>query len=423
MTLPNRWIIALAGLLMEIVLGAIYTWSVFSIPLSARFGWTLSQVTVTFEIAILVLGFVALFGSFWLRHVDSRLVAIMGGILFSGGIFLGSFAAHGLWVLYLGVGLIAGAGLGVGYIVPIAVMVGWFPDRRALMSGVAVCGFGTGALITAPIATHLIEAVGVTRSFADLGIAFLVITVGAGLLLRSPPPNWTPSDWRPEARHSTEVAAHDFDLGSALKSWQWWALAATLFLNVALGVSLISQEDPIFRALGHVSAEVAGSLVGVAALGNAFGRVFWAWISDFLTRRVTFAVIFVLEAALFTVLPGVHDPLLLTATVFFILTCFGGSVGTMPAFVADCFGSRNVGAIYGAMLAAWGLGTVFGSSLLTTIQQRSGTYPLALHVLAGIALLSAILPLVIRPLARPIADVVLSTSGILGVVAVRAGRR
>ncbi len=396
---PNRWVIAVAGLVIEIVFGAIYAWSVFTLPLSASFGWSLPQVTLTFEIAILVLGFVALLGGFWLKNIDPRILVLSGGFLFSAGVFLASFAAHGLWVLYVGVGLIGGTGLGLGYIVPIAVLVRWFPDRRALISGIVVCGFGAGALITAPIATRLIEKVGVLQAFADLGVAFMVVTLGCGLLLRNPPADWRPANWTPNPRQLSQAAVRNFDLRGALKTWQWWALAAILFLNVALGVSLISQEAPILRALGHVTPEVAGGLVGIAALGNAFGRVFWAWASDFLSCRVTFAAIFVIEAGPFVLLPNLHGAAELTAAAFLILVCFGGSVGTMPAFAADCFGSLNVGAIYGAMLATWGLGTVFGSSLLAEIHQHTGSYALALalYALAVVALASAVLPLAVRP--------------------------
>ncbi|MEJ1974937.1 MAG: OFA family MFS transporter [Acetobacteraceae bacterium] len=401
MTSPNRWIIALAGLVIEIAFGAIYAWSVFSLPLSTGFGWTISQVTLTFEIAILVLGFVSFLGGFWLKQIDPRVIALAGGFLFGAGFFLASFAAHGLWVLYVSVGLISGIGLGIGYIIPIAVLVRWFPDRRALISGIVVCGFGAGALVTAPVATRLIESVGALWAFADLGIAFLVITTGCGLLMRNPPPDWKPANWQPNPRQVAQAALHDFDLRGALRTWQWWALAAILFLNVALGVSLISEEDPIFQALGHVSPEVAGSLVGIAALGNAFGRVFWAWVSDFLTRRITFSAIFVIEAVLFALFPTLHGTAALATAAFLILACFGGSVGTMPSFVADCFGPLNVGAIYGAMLTAWGLGTVFGSSLLAEIHQHFGSYELALYILAVVALVSAILPLAVRPPGLP----------------------
>jgi MFS transporter, OFA family, oxalate/formate antiporter len=401
---PNRWAIAAAGLLIEIVFGAIYAWSVFTLPLSTGFGWTVPQVTLTFEIAILVLGFVSLFSGSLLKRLDPRLVVLAGGVLFSLGFLLASFAAHGLWVLYLGVGLIGGIGLGLGYIVPIAVLVRWFPDRRALISGVVVCGFGAGALIMAPIATRLIEMVGVLRAFAALGLTFLVVTAGCGLLMRNPPSDGHVAGAEPGPRQQGgRLATHDFDLRGALKTWQWWALAAILFLNVALGVSLISQEAPILRALGHVTPEVAGGLVGIAALGNAFGRVFWAWASDFLTRRVTFAAIFLIEAGLFALFPHLHGAAELTAAAFLILVCFGGSVGTMPVFAADCFGSLNIGAIYGAMLATWGLGTVFGSSLLAEIHQRTGSYALALYALAGVALVSAALPLAVRPPAASMA--------------------
>src|SRR5882724_12992246 len=172
MQVANRWGIALAGIFMQIALGAVYAWSVFRIPLSKQFGWSISQVTLTFTISILMLGFAAFAGGLWLNKKGPRIVALTGGFLYSLGVFLASFSANKLWWLYASYGVIGGIGLGLGYIVPVAVLVKWFPDRRGFITGVAVGGFGAGALITAPVATRLIQSVGVLNTFAYLGIAY-----------------------------------------------------------------------------------------------------------------------------------------------------------------------------------------------------------------------------------------------------------
>src|SRR5258706_12352637 len=172
----KRWGIAVAGVLLQMALGSVYAWSVFRVPLATRFHWSISEVTLTFSISILALGFAAFFGGLWLKQVGPRVVALTGGVLYGAGVFLASYSYHGLWWLYMTYGVIGGIGLGFSYIVPIAVLVEWFPDRRGLMTGIAVGGFGAGALITAPIATRLIQSVGVLHTFAYLGIAFLIVT-------------------------------------------------------------------------------------------------------------------------------------------------------------------------------------------------------------------------------------------------------
>lgn len=299
----NRWIIAAAGILMQVALGAVYAWSVFRTPLVKQFGWSISEVTLTFTISIFVLGIAAFFGGLWLNHKGPRIVALTGGVLYGLGVFLASFSANKLWWLYLSYGLIGGIGLGFGYIVPVAVLVKWFPDRRGLITGIAVGGFGAGALITAPVATKLIQSVGVLPTFAYLGIAYLIVTVVGGLFMQNPPDGWRPEGWTPTASQTSQRSRTDYTLGQALRTWQWYALWLLLFLNTFAGISIISQEAPIFQELVGVSAVVAASMVGVASIGNAFGRVFWAWASDLLTRRVTFFVMFLLQVLLFWFLP------------------------------------------------------------------------------------------------------------------------
>src|SRR6202158_4975688 len=183
----NRWIIAAAGVLMQVALGAVYAWSVFRAPLVKQFGWSISEVTLTFTISIFVLGIAAFFGGLWLNRKGPRVVAITGGILYGLGVFLASFSANKLWWLYLSYGLIGGIGLGLSYIVPVAVLVKWFPDRRGLITGIAVAGFGAGALITAPVATRLIQAVGIPETFGILGICYFCAVAGAAMFMKNPP--------------------------------------------------------------------------------------------------------------------------------------------------------------------------------------------------------------------------------------------
>lgn len=394
----NRWVIAAAGVFMQVALGAVYAWSVFRAPLIKQFGWSISEVTLTFTISIFVLGIAAFLGGLWLNRKGPRVVAITGGILYGLGVFLASFSANKLWWLYLSYGLIGGVGLGLSYIVPVAVLVKWFPDRRGLITGIAVGGFGAGALITAPVATRLIQNVGVLNTFAYLGIAYLIVTVVASLFMQNPPEGWRPEGWAPTASQTSQRAGRDYTLGEALKTWQWYALWLLLFLNTFAGISIISQEAPIFQQLVGVSAVVAAGMVGIASIGNAFGRVFWAWVSDLITRRATFFVMFGLQVLLFWLLPSVTAVSLMTLVTFVVLMCYGGGFGTMPAFAADYFGSKNVGPIYGLMLTAWGCASAVGPLLIAYMRQTSGSYSGALHVIAGVMAVSALLPILVsRP--------------------------
>ena len=393
----NRWGIALAGIVLQVVLGSVYAWSVFRTPLTRQFHWTISQVTLTFTICIVVLGFAAFFGGLWLAKAGPRTVAVTGALLYGLGTFLASFSGNNLWILYVTYGLIGGIGLGFAYIVPVAVLVKWFPDRRGFITGIAVGGFGAGALITAPVATHLMASFGVLRTFAVLGIAYAVLGVLASLFMRNPDKDWKPEGWVPSAALKAQRNATDYTLGQALQTWQWWALWAILFLNTSAGISLISQESPVFQELAKVTVIVAAGMVGIVSIGNAVGRVFWAWVSDLLSRRTTFLVTFLLQVILFWFLPGITGATTLTAVTFLILMCYGGGFGTMPAFAADYFGSSNVGSIYGLMLTAWGAASAFGPLLVAHMRQTSGNYRTGFHTLALIVFVATIIPILIRP--------------------------
>jgi OFA family oxalate/formate antiporter-like MFS transporter len=393
----NRWGIAVAGVVMQIALGAVYAWSVFRIPLTKAFGWTISQVTLTFTIAILMLGFAAFVGGLWMRKSGPRRVAIAAGILYGLGVFLASFSGGHLYWLYFSYGFLGGIGLGLGYIVPVATLVKWFPDRRGMITGIAVAGFGAGALITAPIATRLIASLGVMKTFAVLGIAYFIAVTVAALFIRDPPQGFAPAGWKPSAAQTKQRTARDYTLGEALGKWQWYALSAMLFLNTSAGISIISQAAPMAQEITRVSAAVAAGMVGIISIANGSGRFLWAWLSDAIGRRAVFFTMFLIQAVVFAVIPHVTGFGLFTTLAFVVLLCYGGGFGTMPAFAADYFGPTNVGSIYGLMLTAWGFAGVLGPMLIAGIRQNTGHYSQALTVIAVIVLVSAVLPLIVHP--------------------------
>jgi OFA family oxalate/formate antiporter-like MFS transporter len=396
----NRWLIATAGVVMQVALGAVYAWSVFRIPLSSNYGTSVSAVNTTFSIAILALGFAAFFGGLWMNRSGPRIVALTAGVLYGAGIFLASFAENNLWILYLSYGLIAGVGIGLGYIVPVATLIKWFPDKRGFITGIAVAGFGAGALLTAPIAKQLISGVGLFQTFSILGIIYLVMVVGASFLMKNPPEGWKPEGWEPEEeQESSERTGVDYELGGALKTWQWYALWALLFLNVTAGIAIISEADPIAQEVSGVEPALAAWLVSIISIGNAAGRFLWAWLSDAIGRRWVFLTMYLLQAALFFLLPFVGSAsfVLLAVLAFIIVSCYGGGFGTMPAFNADYFGSKNVGMIYGLMITAWGFGGVLGPLLISYMYDLTRSYAGAFYIIAGIMLASSIIPFIVRP--------------------------
>jgi OFA family oxalate/formate antiporter-like MFS transporter len=395
-TMPNRWVIAAAGVVMQIALGAVYAWSVFRIPLTQSFGWTIPQVTLAFTIAIFVLGFAAFGGGLWMRRAGPRQVAMAAGSVYGLGVFLASLAGGRLWWLYCSYGVMAGTGLGLGYIVPVATLVKWFPDRRGMITGIAVAGFGAGALITAPVATRLIAAVGPLRTFAILGSVYFVAVTGAGAFMQNPPAGYRPAGWTPTSAHKTQRAERSFTLGEAIASWQWYALWTLLFLNTTAGIAIISQAAPMTQEITGVTAARAAGLVGIISIANGAGRFLWGWLSDLIGRRSVFLLMFPIQALVVFVLPSVHSFVVLTILACVVLLCYGGGFGTMPAFAADYFGDEHVGSIYGLMLTAWGFAGVLGPTLIASIRQNTGAYTDALYVIAALMLVSTVIPAIVR---------------------------
>lgn len=403
--LPNRWLLAAGGVLMQLALGAVYAWSVFRDPLMKTFGWSISEVTLTFSISILFLGFAAFLGGLWMSRVGPRTVGIAAGFCYGLGVSLASLSGGRLWVLYLSYGVLGGIGLGLGYIVPVATLVKWFPDRRGFITGLAVAGFGGGALVTAPVAAALIQRVGVLPTLAILGIVYLVMVIAGASIMRNPPQGWAPEGWQPSAKNQAQRAVRDYTLQEGLATWQWYVLWTILFLNVTAGISIISQAAPMAKEITGVPPLVAAGMVGIISIANGLGRLLWAWFSDAVGRRNVFLIMFLFQAALFFLMPAQHEFAILTGLAFIVLSCYGGGFGTMPAFATDYFGPKSIGSIYGLMLTAWGFAGVFGPLLIARIREATGSYSGALIILAWVMLVSTALPLILhspRPAAQPV---------------------
>jgi OFA family oxalate/formate antiporter-like MFS transporter len=266
-----------------------------------------------------------------------------------------------------------------------------------MITGLAVAGFGAGALITAPVAEHLISRIGISQTFTCLGVAYLIAMTGSAFFMRNPPEGYCPDGWQPSASQKEQRSVKDYTLKESLRTWQWYGLWTILFLNTVAGISIISQASPMAQELTRASAVAAAGLVGIVSIANGAGRFLWAWFSDFAGRRQVFLVMYVTQAVVFAALAHVHSFGTLALLSFIVLLCYGGGFGTMPAFAADLFGARNIGSIYGLMLTAWGVAGVVGPSLIARVRQTTGNYTNALQWIAGIMLCSAVLPFVIRP--------------------------
>ena len=397
MPVLNRWWIAIAGVCLQMALGAAYAWSVFRIPLSKEFGWSISQVTLTFTISWFFLGCSSVVGGLWMKRIGPKVVAMVAGLLWGGGVFLASFSAHRLWWLYLTYGVIGGIGLGMGYIVPITVLVKWFPDHRGLITGIAVAGFGAGSLFSAPAAGWLMQHVGLLPTFAYLGVAYGIIAIIASLFMQNPPEGWEPAGWTPTAKHISQRADRDYTLGEALSTWQWWAICALMSINTMAGLSIVSQASPIFQEMGKASAATAASLVGIISIGNGAGRIFWAWVSDLTTRKTAFFLMYLVEAVIFWSYHTIGSLTVLGIVTFILVMCYGGAYGITPAFAADYFGPRDVGSIFGLMMLPWAFASAFGPLLFAYRRQMDGNYVQGLYLIAGMVTVALILPTLVTP--------------------------
>jgi OFA family oxalate/formate antiporter-like MFS transporter len=395
----SRWGIAAAAVVMQVCLGAVYGWSVFVKPLIAREHWALKSVSYTFMIAVFVLGIGTIIGGLWMDRVGPRKVATVAGVIYGLGYLVSAFAVsnHSLRGLYFGYGVLGGIGMGMGYITPVATLVKWFPDKRGLMTGVAVAGYGAGALIMSPIAARTIVSLGIPATFAILGVAYFVLVTAAGQFYANPPQGYRPTGWEPTSAVAKSATSYNFSVKEAMSTWQFWLLWFMLFVNVSAGIMIISQASPMAQQLVGMSVvEAAGLGVGLISIFNAIGRVFWAWMSDLIGRAQVYFLLYAIQAVTFYALTTVHSIPVFTACFAIIGLCYGGGFGTMPSFTADFFGAKFMGGIYGWILLAWGVGAVPSPLLIASVRQSTGTYAPEIHMISIVMVCALVIPLLAR---------------------------
>lgn len=396
-----RWLLVAGGLLLQFSIGAVYAWSVFGGALENAESWQLSKVqaSMPFTVTIAMIFIGSYLGGRLQDVKGPRLVALLGGVVYAVGIILASFAngEEDYWLVLLGYGVISGFGLGVAYIVPIAMLQKWFPDKTGLITGLAVGGFGFGAVLTSPVAQWLIDRdpEDPTSAFLPLGIAYLVMSLVGASIFRNPPADYTVPGFEKSGDGGGD-AGRDYTQGEALRTPQWYLLTAILTLSVSAGISLISQAKLSATDIAGYSVGGAATLVGVLAIFNGGGRIFWAAVSDKIGRMRTFAAILALQGICLIVLPHAGSAVLFAVLASVIYLCYGGTFGTMPATAGDFFGVRNAGAIYGLMLVGWSLGGVVGPLLASWLIGGDEAYTVAYTTIGVIALASVALTFVTK---------------------------
>jgi MFS transporter, OFA family, oxalate/formate antiporter len=393
----NRWLVAVGGVALMACLGTVYAWSVYTQPLQAAFGWTSTQATAPFSIAIFFLGVGAVLGGRWQDRAGPRPVALAGALLWGAGNLLAGLGTSrfGAPWLYATYGVLGGLGLGLGYVTPVAAVTKWFPRRRGLGSGLVVGGFGLGAFLYAHLLRSLPAFAGGTASreavmaaFTASGIAFAVLG-GAGALLLRDPPAAAPSG-------ASAPPGPDFTPERMVRTPQFWAAFAMLFLNVTAGILFISNAVPIMRELTGALPAAAAAVYGTIALANALGRFLWGAVSDRFGRRAAFASIYLLQIAVFLSVGRFHSMWAVAPLFALVLLCYGGGFGVMPSLVADWFGTRHLGVNYGWVLLAWSAAGLAGPGFVAAVKDRTGSYAGALPATAALLLVATLLPLLVR---------------------------
>ncbi len=388
----KRWFIALAGVVIMLILGTVYAWSVFVKPIVAAQGWEMKVVSRVFMLIIGVIGISAAFGGILVDKKGPKFVAILGAILYGTGVLLGGIALHtgSFWFLLIGYGVIGGIGNGLAYVVPIATLIRWFPDKRGLITGLAVMGFGFGAFFIGMIIPGLINKVGVANAFLVLGAIYLILNLLASITLKNPPAGWLPKGFTPAS--TTVSAADSFSWTEASKAPQWYMLWCMLFLNVTAGMGLLSKLSPMAQEVIKFAQNIddpaklaimGGGVLATASIFNGLGRLFWAAVSDKIGRKGTYMVMFLTQAILYILLPQITSVLVFTIIACYLLSCLGGGFAVMPAFAADSFGPTYIGKVYGFLLTAWGAAGVVGGFVFAQFDKQQSLYTAAGCLILG----------------------------------------
>jgi MFS family permease len=423
----SRWLVPPAALAIHLSIGQAYAFSVFNLPLSKLIGgttsapgdWQLSTLGWIFSIAIVFLGVSAAVWGAWLERVGPRKAMFVSACCFGAGWIIGALGirTHQFWLLLLGYGVVGGIGLGLGYISPVSTLIKWFPDRPGMATGLAIMGFGGGAMIGSPLAVTLMNMFkasathGLAETFITMGIIYFLFMMIGVFLVRIPPPNWKPEGWKPNAAQQELVAVRQMHVSEAWRTTQFRLLWAVLFLNVTAGIGVLGQASAMIQEVfpGRISPAAAAGFVGLLSLANMIGRFFWSSTSDKIGRRHTYMIFFALGALLYFSVPtaGRMGSVVLFVSLYaVILSMYGGGFATIPAYLRDLFGTVEVGAIHGRLLTAWSAAGIVGPVLVNYIRQyqiahgvaSAASYSTTMYIMAGLLVLGFIANALVHPL-------------------------
>ena len=386
----NRWLIALSAVGIHISIGSVYAWSVLTRPIMKEMGFSLGETTWTFSLAILFLGFSAGFLGSFVEKIGPKRSGLLAMLFFGTGMLGTAYAlsVHSLMLLYLFYGCIGGIGLGVGYITPVSTLVKYFPDHRGFATGLAIMGFGFAALIAGPVMQYLTATVGLVNNFLILGCVYMLIMGASSLYLKPPVLK--------DATGKVTKVLHGATANEALKTWQFASLWWIFFVNITCGIGLLAVASPMAQEVIGMDAAAAASMVGIIGVFNGGGRIFWSTISDYLGRGRVYMLFFLLEVLAFWQLGQTKEAFLFEVLVLLIISCYGGGFSCMPAYLSDIFGTRQLSAIHGRILTAWGLAGVAGPSIVSYFHAQTGGYTASLYFFAACFVLNFIIAAVLK---------------------------
>jgi MFS family permease len=422
----NRFLVPPAALSVHLSIGQAYAFSTFNLPLTKLIGishsapgdWDLKQVGWIFSIAIVFLGSSAAVFGRWVERVGPRKSMFTAALCFGGGFLVSAFGIHlhQLWLIYLGYGVLGGCGLGIGYISPVSTLIKWFPDRPGMATGMAIMGFGGGALIAAPLSVMLMEhfktatSNGVLETFVTMGVIYFMYMMIGVYAARVPAAGWKPAGWSAPAQPKQLVTSANVAVDAAWRTPQFWLLWGVLCMNVTAGIGVLGQASPMIQEIfaGRVTPATAAGFVGLLSLFNMAGRIFWASTSDYIGRRNTYMVFFLLGILLYSTVPTlghIGSIALFVAAFCIILSMYGGGFATIPAYLRDMFGTYQVGAIHGRLLTAWSVAGVLGPMLVNYIRQyqidngvpKAQAYSVTMYIMCGLLLIGFLCNFAMRP--------------------------
>ena len=395
----NRWLIALSAVGIHICIGSVYAWSVYTKPIQKAMGWTLTDVTITFSVAIFFLGLSAAIMGKFVENRGPKVSAALAAVLFGLGTFGSGFAilAESKYLLYFTYGVLGGCGLGIGYISPVSALVKWFPDRRGMATGMAIMGFGFASAISGPAIQLLIEATSIASTFFILGSIYFIVMFSSSRYIAKPPEGYMPEKFKKSIESDSTIIKQDLanlTREEAIKTFRFYGLWIMLFINVTCGIAVIGVASPLLQQLTGVTALVAASSVGLMGVFNGVGRIFWASMSDILTRPIVYVIFFATQILAFYFLSIATNIIIFQVFLFYIMTCYGGGFASIPAYIGDIFGTKQLGAIHGYILTAWAMAGLVGPIIIAYVKDTTGSYSSTLYVFIGffvVALIVSIL--------------------------------